>query len=70
MARRPSEDDIRRIYRDTVDDLRRRLEAVRNQRAVGSATELDLLRAEYQLKEKEFELQLLARQLRELAKPG
>lgn len=58
------------VAQEAVNLLRRRLEAVRNQRAVGSATELDLLRAEYQLKEKEFELQLLARQLRELAKPG
>lgn len=57
------------VAQEAVNVLRRRLEAVRNQRAVGSATELDLLRAEYQLKEKEFELQLLARQLRELAKP-
>jgi hypothetical protein len=57
------------VAQETVNVLRRRLEAVQKQHAVGIASELDLLRAEYELKEKEFELQLLARQLRELAKP-
>ena len=58
------------VAQETVNVLRRRLDAVRKQHGVGTATDLDLLRAEYELKEKEFELQLLARQLRELAKPG
>ena len=58
------------VAQETVNVLRRRLDAVRKQHGVGTASELDLLRAEYELKEKEFELQLLARQLRELAKPG
>ena len=57
------------VAQETVNVLRRRLEAVRKQHAVGTASELDLLRAEYELKEKEYELQLLARQLRELVKP-
>ena len=57
------------VAQETVNVLRRRLEAVQKQRAVGTASELDLLRAEYELKEKEFELQMLVRQLRELAKP-
>ena len=57
------------VAQETVNVLRRRLEAVRKQHAVGTATELDLLRAEYELKEKEYELQMLARQLKELSKP-
>lgn len=57
------------VAQETVNVLRRRLEAVRKQHAVGSASELELLRSEYELKEKEFELQMLARQLRELSKP-
>ena len=58
------------VAQETVNVLRRRLETVRKMHSIGSATELDLLRAEYELKEKEFELQMLARQLRELPKPG
>jgi hypothetical protein len=57
------------VAQETVNVLRRRLDAVRKQHAAGTATELDLLRAEYELKEKEYEFQMLARQLRELAKP-
>jgi outer membrane protein TolC len=58
------------VAQETVNVLRRRLDAVQKQHAVGTASELELLRAEYELKEKEYELQMLARQLRELAKPG
>ena len=57
------------VVQETVNVLRRRVEAVQKQRAAGTASELDLLRAEYKLKEKEYEFQMLARQLRELAKP-
>jgi hypothetical protein len=57
------------VAQETVNVLRRRLDAVRKQHAAGTATELDLLRAEYEFKEKEYEFQMLARQLRELAKP-
>jgi hypothetical protein len=57
------------VAQETVNVLRRRLEAVQKQRTVGTASDLDLLRAEYELKEKEYELQMLTRQLRELAKP-
>ena len=57
------------VAQETVNVMRRRLEAVQKQHAVGSASELEVLRAQYELKEKEFELQVLARQLRELSKP-
>jgi outer membrane protein TolC len=48
----------------------RRLEAVRKQHALGAAAELDVLRAEVELKEREAELHLLARQLREIGSKG
>ncbi len=57
------------VVQETVNVLRRRLDAARKQHGAGTASELDVLRAEYELKEKEYELQMLARQLRELAKP-
>ena len=57
------------VAQETINVLRRRLEAVRKQHAVGTASELELLRAEYELKEKEYEFQMLARQLREIGKP-
>ena len=58
------------VAQETVNVLRRRLEAVKKQHTVGVLTDLELLRAEYELKEKEFELQMLVRQLREFSKPG
>ena len=58
------------VAQETMNVLRQRLDAVRKMHAVGSASELELLRAEYELKEKEYELQQLVRQLRELSKPG
>lgn len=57
------------VAQEAVNVLRQRLEALRKQHAIGAASELDVLRAEIDLKEREAELQLLARQLRELAKP-
>ena len=57
------------VAQEAVTVLRQRVDALRKQRAVGAAEELDVLRAELELKEREVELQLLARQLRELAKP-
>ena len=57
------------VAQETMNVLRLRLEAVRKQHAVGVAQELDVLRAEIALKEQEAELQLLVRQMRELAKP-
>jgi hypothetical protein len=57
------------VASEAVKVLRQRLDAVRNQRAIGTASDLDVLRAEIQLKEREAELALLARQLRELRKP-
>ncbi|HEX6315813.1 MAG TPA: hypothetical protein VFZ73_13175 [Gemmatimonadaceae bacterium] len=58
------------VASEAVKMLRQRLDAVRKQRAVGTASDLDVLRAEIQLKEREAELALLARQLRELQLPG
>jgi outer membrane protein TolC len=54
------------VASEAVKVLRQRLEAVRKQHTIGAASDLDLLRAEIQLKEREAELALLARQLREL----
>ena len=50
-----------------MKSARERLELVRRQRAAGAASELDQLRAEVELKEREAELMALARQLRGLA---
>lgn len=57
------------VAQETVKVLHQRLDAVRKQHRVGAASDLDVLRAEVELKEQEAELQLLVRQLRELAKP-
>ena len=54
------------VAQEGVNVSRRRLKAIRDQHAVGAARELDVLRAEVELKEREAELQLLARQLRDL----
>lgn len=43
-----------------------RLDGVRKQRAVGMAAELDVLRAEVELKEREAELRLLVQQMRDI----
>ena len=58
------------VAQESVNLLRQRLGAVQKQHAVGAATELDLLRAQVELKEKEVELHLLARQLRDLKGRG
>lgn len=50
-----------------VQVARQRLDLVRRQRTVGVASELDLLRAEVEVKERETEMMLLARQLRSLS---
>ena len=55
------------VAQEGVTASRRRLKAIRDQHAVGAARDLDLLRAEVELKEREAELQLLARQLRDLS---
>lgn len=55
---------------EAVKVLRLRLETLQKMRAAGSATEVDVLRAELQLREREVELQQLAQQLRELSKPS
>lgn len=57
------------VTSEAVKVLRQRLDAVRGQRATGAASDLDVLRAEIRLREREAELALLARQLRELGKP-
>lgn len=57
------------IAQESVKLLQRRLESVQKMRAAGSASEVDVLRAVLELKERELELQRLAVQLRELAKP-
>lgn len=49
------------VASEAVKMLRQRLDAVRKQRAVGTASDLDVLRAEIQLKEREAEFALLAR---------
>lgn len=54
---------------EAVKVLRQRLDAVRKQHEVGAASDLDLLRSDIALREQELELQLLIRQLRELARP-
>ena len=58
------------VAQEAVTVLRRRVQSLENQRAVGSASELDVLRAQVELREREIELQSLARQLRELSKPS
>lgn len=58
------------VAQESVRILRQRLEALQKLRGVGSASELDVLRAELELREREVELQMLVRQLRELAKPA
>lgn len=57
------------IAQESVKLLQLRLESLQKMRAAGSASEVDVLRAELELKERELELQMLARQLRELARP-
>jgi hypothetical protein len=57
------------VAQQSVKLLQQRVQALQKMRAVGSASEVDVLRAELELKERELELQMLARQLRELAKP-
>lgn len=52
------------VAQEAVKVATQRLEAIRKQHTVGAASELDLLRAEVELKERQAELQLLARQLR------
>lgn len=54
------------IAQQALGAARQRLELIRAQRAVGAATELDQLRAEVELREREAELAHLARQLRTL----
>jgi hypothetical protein len=56
------------VAQEALKVLRQRLDAVRRQHGVGAASDLDLLRAQIELREQELELQLLTRQLRELAK--
>lgn len=57
------------VAQEAVKFMSQRLAAIRKQHAVGAASDLDLLRAELELKEQEAELVLLARQLRQLEKP-
>jgi outer membrane protein TolC len=57
------------VAQEAVSVLRQRLEALEKQRAIGTAEELDVLRAKVELLMRELELQSLTRQLRELAKP-
>jgi hypothetical protein len=57
------------VAQEAVTVLRQRLAALEKQRQAGVAGELDLLRAQLELKEQEAALQSLARQLRQLAKP-
>jgi hypothetical protein len=58
------------VAQEAVAVSTRRLEAVRKQHAIGVAAELDVLRAEVELKEREAEFRLLARQLREIGSKG
>jgi hypothetical protein len=57
------------VAQEKVTVLQQRLAALEKQRQAGVAGELDLLRAQLELKEQEAALQSLARQLRQLAKP-
>ena len=57
------------VAQETINVMRRRLEALEKQFGVGTASEVDVLRARLEVREKEIELQSLARQLRELTKP-
>jgi outer membrane protein TolC len=58
------------VVQEAVKVMLERVKLLRERRAVGEASELDVLRAEIELKEREAELLLLARQLRGLSKPN
>jgi predicted kinase len=58
------------VVQEAVKVMLERVKLLRERRAVGEASELDVLRAEIELKEREAELLLLARQLRGLSKPS
>jgi outer membrane protein TolC len=58
------------VAQEAVKVSGQRLEALRKQREAGVASELDVLRAEVELKEREAELYLLARQLRDIGSRG
>lgn len=54
---------------EAVNLLKHRYDALKKQQASGAASELDVLRAQVEMLEREAEVQLLARQLREIRKP-
>ncbi|MGQ0648208.1 MAG: hypothetical protein ACT4P7_11615 [Gemmatimonadaceae bacterium] len=58
------------VLQEAVKVSSQRLDAVRKQNAAGLAASLDVLRAEVELREREVELQLLARQLRNIGSKG
>lgn len=58
------------VAQEAMKLLTQRLQALVKQRAAGVASELDLLRAQVEYKEREMELQQLVRQMREIRKPG
>jgi hypothetical protein len=71
LARRMQQSQVRfdaMVAQEAVRVARARLAQVTKQRAVGMASELDQLRAELVVKERETELILLGRQLREMAR--
>ena len=71
LARRMQQSQVRfdaLVAQEAVRVARARLAQVTKQRAVGMASELDQLRAELVVKERETELILLGRQLREMAR--
>lgn len=54
---------------ERVKVLMERLESLRKKRSVGSAGEVEVLRAQLELREQEIALQSLAKQLKEIGKP-
>ena len=71
LARRMQQSQVRfdaMVAQEAVRVARARLSHVTKQRAIGMASELDQLRAELLVKERETELMLLGRQLREIAR--
>lgn len=58
------------VAQEAVKASTQRLDAVRKQHAIGAAAELEVLRAEIQLKERQIELMLLMRQLKDIKTKG
>jgi hypothetical protein len=57
------------VAQEEVKVLRQRLDALQKQLSVGSTSDLDALRAELDLKERLYELQLLVQKLKQMRKP-